>query len=58
MAKEITLYNLAEQVTDERCLDFVINEKGPIPESLPSVKNCGLARTKGVLTDKTPFLFI
>ncbi len=57
MAKEI-LYNLAEHVTDEQYLDFATNEKGPVLEGLPPVENYELVRTKGVLTEKTPFLFI
>jgi hypothetical protein len=57
MAKEIILCNLAEHAGDEQCLDFVTNEKDLVLESLPSVKNYELVRTKGVLTDKTPFLF-
>jgi hypothetical protein len=34
MAKEIILYNLAENVTDEEYKDYVTREKGPILESL------------------------
>ena len=47
MAKEIILYNLANHVTDEKYLVSVTNEKGPILESLPSVKNYKLASIKG-----------
>ena len=47
MAKEIIVYNLADHVTDENYLAFVTNGKGPVLESLPSVKNYELVRTKG-----------
>jgi len=57
MAKEIILYNLAEHVTEEQYLAFVTNEKGPILESLPSVKKYELIRIKGALRTKLP-LFI
>lgn len=58
MAKEIILYNLADHVTDEQYLDFVTNEKGPILESLPSVKKYELVRIKGALTGKAPFNYV
>jgi hypothetical protein len=58
MAKEIILYNLAEHVTDEQYLAFVTNEKGPILESLPSVRKYELVRIKGALTGKAPFNYI
>ena len=37
MAKEIILYNLADNVTDAQYKDFVTKEKGPLLESLPCV---------------------
>ena len=38
MAKEIILYNLADNVTDDQYKEYVKNEKGPILESLSSVE--------------------
>jgi hypothetical protein len=58
MAKEIIIYNLVEHVTGEQYFAFVSNEKSPVLGSLLSVKDYELVRTKGVLTNKTPFLFI
>jgi len=58
MAKEIVLYNLAERVIDEQYFAFITNEKGPILESLPSVRKYELVRIKGALTGKAPFNYI
>jgi len=49
MGKEIVLYNLADNVTDEQYQDFVHKEKGPLLESLPSVTKYELVRIKGSL---------
>jgi len=58
MAKGIILYNLAEHVTDEQHLAFVTNEKGPMLESLPSVRKYELVRIKGALPVKAPFNYM
>src|SRR4030042_1602419 len=58
MAKEIILYNLADNVTDEQYLDFVKKEKGPTLESLPSVKKYELVRIKGAKTGEVPFNYV
>jgi hypothetical protein len=50
MAKEIILYNLAENVTNEQYKDFVTKEKGPLFESLPLVKKYEVVRIKGAVT--------
>ena len=50
MAKEIILYNLAENVTDEEYKDYVTREKGPLLDSLPSVKKFELVRITGAAT--------
>jgi hypothetical protein len=57
MAKE-TLYNLADNVTDQQYRDFVSKEKGPTLESLPSVKKYELVRIKGAVTGTAPFNYI
>ena len=58
MAKEIILYNLADNVTDEQYKDFVTKEKGPTLESLPSVKKYELVRIKGAKTGEVPFNYV
>jgi hypothetical protein len=55
MAKEIILYNLAENVTDEEYKDYVISEKGPLLDSLPSVKKFELVRITGAVTGEVPY---
>jgi hypothetical protein len=58
MGKEIILYNLADNVTDEQYQDFVKKEKGPIIESLPSVKKYELVRIKGAETGEIPYNYV
>jgi hypothetical protein len=58
MAKEIILYNLAENVTDEEYLEFVTKEKGPLLDSLSSVKKFELVKIKGAATGEVPFKYI
>lgn len=58
MAKEIILYNLADNVTDEQYKDFVKREKGPTLSSLPSVKKYELVRIKGAKTGEVPFNYV
>ena len=58
MAKRIILYNLAEHVTDEEFKDYVTNEKGPLIESLPSVKKYELVRVTGAAMGEFPYKYI
>jgi hypothetical protein len=58
MGKEIILYNLADNVTDEQYQDFVRKEKGPLIDSLPSVKKFELVRIKGAETGEIPFNYV
>ena len=58
MGKEIILYNLADSVTDEQYQDFVTKEKGPILDSLPSVKKYELVRIKGAETGEIPYNYV
>ena len=44
IAKEIILYNLAENATYQEYKDYVTREKGPLLDSLSSVKKCELVR--------------
>jgi len=58
MAKEIILYNLADNVTDEQFKDYVTSEKGALIESFPSVKKYELVRIKGAATGEVPFNYV
>ena len=58
MPKEIILYNLADNVTDEQYKDFVTKQKGPIIDSLPSVKKFQLIRIKGAATGEVPYNYV
>ena len=58
MPKEIILYNLADNVTDEQYKAFVTSEKGPILASLPSVKKYELVRIKGAVTGAVPYNYV
>jgi hypothetical protein len=58
MAKEIILYNLADHVTDAQYLEFVTKEKGPLLDSLASVKKFELVKITGVATGDIPYKYI
>lgn len=58
MAKTIILYNLAEHVTDEEYRKYVTTEKGPLLESLSSVKKFELVRIAGSATGEIPYKYI
>jgi hypothetical protein len=58
MAKEIILYNLADHITDEEFKDYVKNEKGPLIESLPSVKKYTLVHITKSPTGEIPHEYI
>jgi len=58
MAKRIILYNLVEHMTDEAFKDYVINEKGPLIESLPSVKKYELVRITGAASGEIPYKYV
>ncbi len=58
MAKEIILYNLAPHVTDEQYKDYVVSEKGPLLESLPSVKKFELVKITGSMKGEIPYQYI
>ena len=58
MPKEIILYNLADHVTDEQYKDFVTKEKGPVLESLPSVKKYELVKINGAMTGEIPYNYV
>lgn len=58
MAKEIILYNLAKDVTDEEYQDFVTNEKGPLLESLSSVEKFELVKITGAAEGEIPYKYV
>lgn len=58
MSKEIILYNLAEHITDEEYEDYVTKEKGPLLESLSSVKKFELVKITGAASGETPYKYI
>ncbi len=59
MGKEISIYNLADDVTDEQYLEYVKKVKGPFLESLPSVTKFELVRIKGaVVGGESPYTYV
>ena len=58
MAKEIIIYNLAENVTVEEYEEFVTKEKGPLLDSLSSVKIFELVKVMGAATGEIPFKYV
>ena len=57
MAKEIILYNLAPDVTDEQFKEYVDTEKGPYIDSLPSVDKYELVRIDESRSGEIPFRY-
>jgi hypothetical protein len=58
MAKRIILYNLAEHVTDAQFKKYVTSEKGPLIDSLPSVKKYELVKITGAPGAKIPYNYV
>ncbi len=58
MAKEIILYNLAAHVTDEQYKEYLMNEKGPLIDSLSSVKKFELVKITGTASGETPYKYV
>ncbi len=58
MAKEIILYNLARHVTDEQYREYAVKEKGPLLESLSSVKKFELVKITGSAKGEIPFKYV
>jgi hypothetical protein len=57
MAKRIILYNLAEGVTDEAFKEYVTTDKGPLIDSLPSVKKYENVKITGSMSGEIPFQY-
>ena len=58
MGKEISIYNLADGVTDEQYLEYVRNSKAPFLESLSSTSKFELVRIKGAVTGESPYTYV
>jgi len=58
MAKTIILYNLAENVSDEEYKDYVINEKGPLLDSLASAKKIEIVKITGSESGEVPYKYV
>ena len=57
MAKRIILYNLSENITEEDFKEYVENEKGPLIDSLPSVKKYELVNITSAMAGETPYKY-
>jgi hypothetical protein len=58
MAKQIILYNLAENITEEQYEAYVTSEKGPLLDSFESVKKFEVAKTTGSLSGEIPYKYV
>jgi hypothetical protein len=58
MAKHIILYNLADHVTDEQYKEYVVNEKGPLLDSLESAKKFEMVKITGSQTGEIPYKYV
>ena len=58
MAKQIILYNLANHVTDEQYKDYVVNEKGPLLDSLSSAKKFELVKITESMKGEIPYKYV
>ena len=58
MAKQIILYNLADHVTDEQFKDYVVNEKGPLLDSLPGAKKSEMVKITGSMKGEIPYKYV
>ena len=57
MAKQIIIYNLADHVTDEQYKDYVINEKGPLLDSLPGVEKFEMVKITASMKGDIPYKY-
>jgi hypothetical protein len=58
MVEQIILYNLADNVTDEEYNNYVINEKGSLIESLPTVTKYELFKIRKSETGELPYKYV
>jgi uncharacterized protein (TIGR02118 family) len=57
MAKRIILYNLAPGTTEEAFKEYVTSEKGPLIDSLPSVKKYELVKISAAAQGTIPYQY-
>ncbi len=57
MAKRIILYNLAENMTDDKFKEYVVKEKGPLINSLPAVKKYELVKIAAATAPEIPYKY-
>ena len=58
MAKQIILYNLAPNVTEDEYKDYVTSEKGPLLDGLESVKKFELVKIDGSMAGEIPYKYV
>jgi uncharacterized protein (TIGR02118 family) len=58
MAKRFILYNLAENMTDEKFQEYVTSEKGPLCNRLPGVKKYELVKISGAMGGPSPYKYV
>lgn len=58
MAKQIILYNLADHVTDEQYREYVVNEKGPLLDSMPGARKFEMVKITGSMSGKIPYKYV
>ena len=58
MAKQIILYNLAPNVTDDEYKEYVASEKGPLLESFESIKKFEVVKIDGAMTGESPYKYV
>jgi hypothetical protein len=58
MEKQIVLYNLAKHMTGEKYKEYVLNDKGPLMESLSTVKKYELVKITQSDAGKIPYQYV
>lgn len=58
MEKQVILYNLAKGITDEKYREYVLNDKGPLIESLSSVNKYELLKIVHSQTGNIPYNYV
>lgn len=58
MAKEVILYNLAPEISDEEYFQYVKEKKGPFLNGLPSVKSFSLIRIAASKKGDIPYKYV
>ena len=58
MEKQVILYNLAKGMTDEKYREYVLGDKGPLIESLSSVKKYELLKIVHSQSGNIPYNYV